>query len=67
MLTGDNLEQVAEAVHDVIDSTAALLVYSNVAFTLILAVSLKAMWNMFNVMQVLAYLREFTPWPAIVD
>ena len=55
------------AVHDVIDSTAALLVYSNVAFTLILAVSLKAMWNMFNVMQVLAYLREFTPWPAIVD
>ena len=25
------------------------------------------MWNLFNVMQVMAYSREFTQWPAMVE
>ena len=35
--------------------------------TIFLVLSLKAMWNLLNVMQVLAYMRYFTPWPALVD
>ena len=35
--------------------------------TVVLSVSLKQLWNLFNVMQVLAYSREFTQWPAMVD
>lgn len=35
--------------------------------TLLLSVSLKQMWNLLNVMQVLTYARNFTPWPPLVD
>ena len=35
--------------------------------TIILSVSLKQLWNLFNVMQVLAVSREFTHWPALID
>lgn len=34
---------------------------------IVLSVSLKQLWNLFNVMQVLAYSREFTQWPAMVQ
>ena len=30
------------------------------------ALSLKSMWNLMNVIQVLAYLRFFTSWPALM-
>ena len=33
--------------------------------TLVLSVSLKQMWNLFNVMQLLGYTSEFTQWPAL--
>lgn len=35
--------------------------------TIVLSVSLKQLWNLFNVMQVLAVSREFTQWPAKVE
>ena len=35
--------------------------------TLVLSVSLKQMWNLLNVIQVLTYTRNFTPWPALTD
>ena len=35
--------------------------------TLLLSVSLKQMWNLLNVMQVLAYSKNFTQWPALVE
>ena len=66
-LSGDELEQFATDFHDGVNSIAQALVFSNLVFTIILAVSLKAMWNFHNVMQVLAYLKFFTDWPVIVD
>ena len=35
--------------------------------TLALSVSLKQMWNLFNVIQVLSYFKQFSVWPALVD
>ena len=35
--------------------------------TLALSVSLKQMWNLFNVIQVLNYFRSFSVWPALID
>ena len=35
--------------------------------TIVLSVSLKSMWNLLNVMQVLAYVRNFTVWPAFIE
>ena len=35
--------------------------------TLLLALSLKSMWNLLNVMQVVTYMRYFAAWPAVVD
>ena len=37
---------------------------SQFGVTICLAVSLKAMWNLMNVMQVMAYLRLVVDWPA---
>ena len=35
--------------------------------TLALSVSLKQMWNLFNVIQVLDYFKKFSVWPALID
>ena len=35
--------------------------------TIVLSVSLKQLWNLLNVMQVLAVTREFTQWPATIE
>ena len=33
---------------------------------MILALSLKSMWNLMNVIQVLSYVRFFSGWPALM-
>ena len=42
-------------------STAGL---SQIVISIVMAVSLKAMWNLMNVMQVFAYLRHMGTYPA---
>ena len=42
-------------------------VVAQIVITLILSVSLKSMWNLYNVCQILAYIRLFTNWPALMD
>ena len=39
---------------------------AQVALTLVVALSLKSMWNLMNVVQVLAYVRFFSDWPAFM-
>ena len=39
---------------------------AQLAITIFLALSLKSMWNLMNVIQVLAYIRFFSGWPAIM-
>ena len=40
---------------------------SQLILTLVLSVSLKQMWNLFTVMQVLSYMRNFCMWPALLQ
>lgn len=49
------------------ENTAQTLMTGQLIMTLVLSVSLKSMWNLLNVMQVLAYLRSFTSWPALIE
>ena len=37
---------------------------SQIVVTILIGISLKAMWNLMNVMQILAYLRFLSNWPA---
>ena len=39
---------------------------TQIIVTVILAASLKSMWNLLNVMQVLAYMRFYSKWPAFM-
>ena len=41
-------------------------IMTQIVVTLILAASLKAMWNLLNVVQVLAYMRFYARWPAFM-
>ena len=47
-------------------STANTVMAAQLAITIFLALSLKSMWNLMNVIQVLAYIRFFSGWPAIM-
>ena len=49
-----------------ITSTANTVMAAQLAITIFLALSLKSMWNLMNVIQVLAYIRFFSGWPAIM-
>ena len=40
---------------------------SQIILTLLIGMTLEAMWNLMNVMQVLAYIKNFSNWPANVD
>ena len=67
LFTEENFEKVVDEIHEVVNSAASSIVASNIVMTLILAISLKSMWNLLNVIQVLAYMRFFAPWPALID
>ena len=54
-----------ETAESTAENTTQSLMTGQILLTLALSVSLKQMWNLFNVMQVLAYSRVFTKWPAL--
>ena len=47
-----------------IEATTQNLVLGQVILTILLAISLKQMWNLLNVIQVLVFIKNFTLWPA---
>lgn len=67
MLLNDKIEALAETAHDSLEEVARIIIMSNIFLTLFIALSLKSMWNLLNVMQVVTFMRFFTSWPAIVD
>ena len=54
---GEEFESVMETAEGSIESTANTLMTGQIIMTLVLSVSLKQMWNLFNVMQIVAYTR----------
>ena len=67
LLSGDAFEETVNEIHETVDSSAQYLLVGNLFTTVILAISFKSIWNLLNVMQVLVFMRYFTPWPASVD
>ena len=62
---GEEFEAAMVSTKSAAETTTQTLMTSQIFLTLILSVSLKQMWNLFNVVQVLALSREFTKWPAL--
>ena len=58
--------QALQATKEGIENTANTVVVAQIVITLILALSLKSMWNLMNVIQVLSYVRFFSGWPALM-
>ena len=67
LIPGEEYEAAMETAKSSVENTANTLMTGQLIMTLVLSVSLKQMWNLFNVMQVLAYTRNFTQWPALVE
>ena len=53
-----------EVTEIVVEAATSTIVTTQILITLVMAFSLKSMWNLMNVIQVLAYMRFFTNWPA---
>lgn len=66
MLPGEQFVMVMETTKETIETTAQGILVAQILITLILAVSLKSMWNLYNVIQIMAYIRFFTAWPAFM-
>ena len=62
-----DLKDALEATGQTFESTAHGLVLSNVIITLVLSMSLKQMWNLLNVLQVLVFLRTMSQWTPVVS
>ena len=60
-------ETKSKTIEDSIDQTANTIVLSQLLLTLLLSVSLKQMWILLSVMQVLAFLKYFTDWEVTVS
>ena len=67
MLSSETFVGVIESAGDAAGGTAQTLMTGQIILTLALSVSLKQMWNLLNVMQLLAYARNFVTWPALVS
>ena len=59
------MKDIMDATKGTVESAANTLIVVQIVVTLVLAASLKSMWNLMNVIQVLAYVRFFTGWPAL--
>ena len=60
ILSGTFVEVFLESVESSIEQTTQTMMTGQLVMTIVLAVSLKQLWNLLNVMQVLAITREFT-------
>ena len=66
MLTADDIVTI-ELTDSVLNTSTKTFVATQILVTLVLAVSLKSMWNLMNVIQVVAYTRFFSAWPAFTS
>ena len=62
LLSNDEFGAAGEA----IEAASRTIVITQICVTVVMAVSLKQMWNFMNVVQVLAYIRFFAAWPAFM-
>ena len=66
MLPGKEVVATLETTKKSIEDTTNTVVVAQLIITILLAISLKSMWNLMNVIQVLSYVRFFSGWPALM-
>ena len=66
MLPGKEVVAVLETTKKSVENATNTVVVAQLIITILLALSLKSMWNLMNVIQVLAYVRFFSGWPALM-
>ena len=66
MLPGEEFEAALQTAQTSVERATNTLVVGQIIITLVLAISLKAMFNLMNVIQVLSYIRFYTGWPAVM-
>ena len=66
MFPDKDFASAMETTEKAVTNAANTLVVFQLVITIVLALSLKSMWNLMNVIQVLAYVRFFTGWPAFM-
>jgi len=64
MLEDEGLEEIFEITETFVNRGAQTIIITQLIVTFVLAISLKSMWNLMNVIQVLSYMRFFTDWPV---
>ena len=52
---------------EAVNTGIQLGIIAQLAITLPIALSLKSMWNLMNIIQVLSYMRLYSNWPAMID
>lgn len=67
LLPGENYEAAMNVAQSSIEGTTQTMMAGQVIITIFLSVSLKQLWNLFNVLQLLSILKNFTKWPALVQ
>ena len=65
MLSEDEVK--LKTVIDVVNTGIQLGIVAQLITILLIAISLKSMWNLMNVIQVLSYLRLYSNWPGFID
>ena len=66
LLPGEEFAMALESTKTGMERATQTFVIAQIIITLLLSVSLKSMWNLYNVIQILAYIRFFTNWPAFM-
>ena len=66
MLPGEEFEAALQTAQTSVKTATNTVVVGQIILTMVLAISLKSMWNLMNVIQVLSYIRFFTGWPAMM-
>ena len=66
MLPGEEFGAIMDTTKGSVESVGQTLVATQILVTLFIAVSLKSLWNLMTVAQVLAYMRFYTAWPAFM-
>ena len=59
--------QHKEVAQKSVELSIQIVIITEILITLVIAASLKSMWNLLNVAQVLAYMRFYVNWPAFMD
>ena len=66
MLPGKEVVSALETTKKSVENATNTVVVAQLIITILLALSLKSMWNLMNVIQVLSYVRFFSGWPALM-